>query len=100
MKVWKLPARFEWDQWNIEKNREHGLETSEIEEVFFSRKKLLKIDDKHSHVEPRYLLIGRNQRARWLYVVFTMRQENIRVISARYMHDKEIKKYEKTITNS
>jgi uncharacterized protein len=100
MNVWQSPAKFEWDQWNIEKNRKHGLETSEIEEVFFGRKKLLAIDYKHNQAESRYILIGYSQRAHWLYVVFTMRQENIRVISARYMHHKEVKRYEKTITNT
>lgn len=100
MNVWQSPAKFEWDQWNTLKNRKHGLKTSEIEEVFFGRKKLLVIDYKHNQAEPRYILIGYSQRARWLYVVFTMRRENIRVISARYMHHKEVKKYEKTITNT
>ncbi len=100
MKVWQSPAKFEWDQWNIEKNLNHGLETSEIEEVFLGREKLLAIDHKHNQVESRHILIGRSQRARWLYVVFTMRQENIRVVSARYMHQREVKKYEKAITNT
>lgn len=100
MNVWQLPAKFEWDQWNIEKNRQHGLETNEIEEVFFGRKRLLAIDYQHSQTEPRYILIGLSQHARWLYVVFTVRQENIRVISARYMHHREVKKYEKIITNT
>lgn len=100
MKVWQSPTKFEWDQWNIEKNLKHGLETSEIEEVFLGREKLLAIDHKHNQAELRFILIGRSQRNRWLYVVFTTRKENIRVIFARYMHQKEVKRYEKAITNT
>lgn len=100
MKVWQQPTQFDWDDGNSAKNRSHGLEISEIEEVFLSERKLLAVDYKHSQAESRYILLACNRQGRWLYVVFTLRQDKIRVISARYMHQKEVSRYEKALKNS
>lgn len=55
-------------------------------------------DMKHSLNEQRFIAVGRNAVGRPLFVAFTLRrQENgltIRPISARYMHNKEIARYE------
>ncbi len=100
MKVWQQPTQFDWDDGNSAKNRSHGLEISEIEEAFLSERKLLAVDYKHNQAESRYILLACNRQSRWLYVVFTMRQDKIRVISARYMHQKEVDRYEKALKNS
>lgn len=55
-------------------------------------------DPKHSDDEERYPAIGRSQKQKPMFVVFTLRDVNgeilIRPISARYMHEKEAKRYE------
>lgn len=92
--------RFEWDEGNLLKVRQHGLAINNIELAFFSQDKFLAVDYKHSQLEPRYILLSRNQAARWLYIVFTLRQSKIRIISARYMHQKEVTRYEEALKNS
>jgi uncharacterized DUF497 family protein len=52
----------------------------------------------HSEVETRFRAIGRTKDRRGVFIVFTLRRSGdkvlIRVISARYMHKKEIEAYE------
>lgn len=97
MKIFKSPVEFEWDEGNQDKNLiKHKVTDEECEEVFFdSRKRILK-DSPHSGCEPRYILIGRTKKQRTLFVVFTIRRNKIRVISARDLNKKERKLYEKS----
>lgn len=81
---------FDWDGGNAEKNSErHGVSRSEAEEVFFNRPVVVADDAKHSAHERRFLLLGRTNAERLLAVVFTVRSDRIRVISARPMSRKE-----------
>lgn len=86
---------FQWDDGNIDKNlAKHGVSDSECEEIFFNRPLLITIDQEHSgHDEARYLALGRTNRGRRLFVVFTIRRQLIRVISARKMTRKERRRY-------
>lgn len=85
---------FEWDKHNEEKNRQkHRVSSSESEEVFVNQPLLVADDLKHSEKEKRYLALGRTNSGRLLHVVFTMRGDNIRAISARDMNRKERKEY-------
>jgi len=88
---------FEWDQWNVEKNRiKHAVEPNETEEVFIDDNKVSFEDSKHSDIERRVVLIGKTKKARILYVAFTIRNSKIRVVSVRDVSRKEVKLYEKT----
>ena len=55
-------------------------------------------DEKHSQNETRHHALGRTNDNRLLHVTFTLRKDltEIRVISARDMHQKERAKYETT----
>ena len=90
---------FEWDGGNRSKSwLKHHVASNECEEVFFNLPHMILPDAKHSHDETRYYLIGHTSLKRLLLVVFTMRAEKIRVISARDANrrEKEIfKAYEK-----
>lgn len=93
---------FDWDEGNREKCKKHGLSQKEIE-YFFQRKEVLVTPDpKHSDDEERYLAIGHSKKQKPMFVVFTLRDVNgeilIRPISARYMHEKEAKRYEEETT--
>jgi uncharacterized protein len=87
---------FEWDEANSDKiARKHGISAKEAEEVFLSETALVIPDSSHSQQEDRFILVGQTLLAAHLFVVFTLRKDKIRIISARRMHKNEIKKYEK-----
>ncbi len=86
---------FEWDNGNIEKNKtKHNLDKWQIEEVFFNEPFLVYHDTKHSHTEFRWYALGKTDNNLLLMVVFTLRKNLIRVISARKMNKRERVFYE------
>jgi uncharacterized DUF497 family protein len=89
---------FDWDYGNRDKCRSHGVSIAEIES-FFRRSVALFPDRHHSRAEERFKAIGTSAAGRHILVVFTLRRRGgvvlVRPISARYMHRKEIKHYEK-----
>ncbi|MEQ1889073.1 MAG: BrnT family toxin [Alphaproteobacteria bacterium] len=89
---------FDWDAGNLEKCLKHGVSRMEIEALFLQPLAVLP-DKGHSLSEKRLKAVGRNNTNRSIFLVFTMRSRNgnifIRPISARYMHAKEIRHYEK-----
>lgn len=94
-------VKFEWDKWNIDKNYlKHGLTTKEAEEAFISEDSYFFSDVKHSKTEERFILLGKTLEKKNLFVVFTMREKKVRIISARRMHESEVKKYEKAKENT
>ena len=89
---------FDWDQRNIEKNWErHKVSFLECEEVFFNRPLVVVEDTLHSQSEGRYYALGRTNDDRYLFVVFTVRNNKIRVISVRDMNRKERRVYREEI---
>ena len=89
---------FQWDTWNSEKNfYKHKVSNSECEQVFFSQPIVVADDTKHSEDEKRWYLLGRTDQDRFLFVVFTIRKNLIRVISARDMNKKEREIYNEEI---
>lgn len=85
---------FDWDEGNAEKNWYlHEVTDGECEEVFFNWPLLVATDPRHSQGEARYYVLGRTDADRWLFVAFTIRNNRIRVISAREMNQKETRKY-------
>ena len=89
-------VEFEWDKWNIDKSYvKHGVTQKEAEEVFLSNESFVKPDVKHSQKEERFIILGKTNERINLFIVFTVRKDKVRVISARRMHSKEVEKYEK-----
>lgn len=86
---------FEWDAGNIEKNwRSHEVSAAECEQVFFSEPLVAAVDVTHSAIEDRFFCLGQTDAGRLLFIAFTLREDLIRVISARDMSRKERKVYE------
>lgn len=86
---------FDWNEWNITKNWErHKVTHIECEEVFFNRPIVVKQDIPRSVSEDRYFALGRTDKDRLLFVVFTIRGKKVRVISARDMNKRERRVYE------
>lgn len=91
-----IPLSFEWDGFNKEKNwKKHEVNYRECEEVFLNNKLKIYPDEGHSELEKRYLCLGITSLDRKLTVIFTIRNNKIRVISARDMSKKERREYEK-----
>ena len=102
MKILPKPIIFVWDKGNIDKNFEsHKVTNKESEEIFENNPHFLLEDEKHStETEKRYMLWGETDHKRKLTIIFTIRENKIRVISARDMHIKERRRYEELKTNS
>jgi len=89
---------FQWDAGNSEKNfYKHKVTNSECEQVFFNQPIIVVDDTKHSEDENRFYLLGRTDQDRLLFVVFTVRKNFIRIISARDMNKKEREIYNEEI---
>ncbi len=87
---------FEWDHGNITKNWDkHDVSNVECEQIFFNKPLIVKRDTKHSILENRYYALGKTNMNRLLFLVFTVRNNKIRVISAREMTIAEIERYQK-----
>ncbi len=85
---------FQWDDGNSEKNWiSHQVAKSECEQTFFNQPLVIGNDEKHSEIEKRYYVLGHTDSDRQLYIVCTVRQNLIRVISARNMSKKEREVY-------
>ena len=89
---------FEWDEGNSGKNWHlHRVTDAESEEVFSNEPIVIVRDSSHSSFETRYVAHGVPSSGRRLTVVFTIRKDLIRVISARDMTRQEDRIYEEKI---
>jgi uncharacterized protein len=88
---------FDWDAGNLDKCLLHGMTVDEIESLFAGTP-LVGPDPYDPDIEMRWRAIGRTAADRVAFVVFTRREVDgkalLRPISARYMHAKEVQKYE------
>ena len=91
-------AGFDWDDGNWPKCGKHGVSVEEIEQVLLGNPSVML--DPHPD-EPRMRAIGRTKAGRFVFLVFMLRQDDIktllRPISARFMHQKEIDHYENQV---
>jgi uncharacterized DUF497 family protein len=85
-------------QGNRDKRQKHGMSLAEIESVF-GRPVVILPDKENPKGERRFRAIGTTSKGRNVFVVFTLRHQGggqqVRPISARYMHKREVESYEK-----
>ena len=90
---------FNWDKGNSSKCIKHGLNRKDIENFFLQKEIYIAPDLKHSTSETRFLAIGNGPDNKHIIIAFTFRciekRKFLRPISARFMHKKEVQKYEK-----
>lgn len=87
-------AGFQWDTGNSEKNWiSHQVSKSECEQIFFNQPFIIVDDETHSQLETRYYSLGQTNNGRLLFIVYTIRDELIHVISARDKSKKEKEVY-------
>jgi uncharacterized DUF497 family protein len=88
---------FDWDEGNLLKNWEkHRVSASECEQIFFNRPLVAGLDEAHSKIKARFYALGITDNGRRLFVVFTIRRNRIRVISARDMNRRERKVFDES----
>lgn len=84
--VGRLLVGFDWDTGNLRKSElEHGVAATEA----LLSDLLCQVDERHSGVERRYVALGTTNEGRCLFVAFTVRNNRVRIISARPMSRKE-----------
>jgi len=92
--VWEALASapgFDWDEGNLDKNLDkHAVAFWEAEEIFFNLPLVVLPDVKHSASEGRFYALGKTDAGRRLFLVFTLRETLIRVISTRDMTRREL----------
>lgn len=85
---------FEWDE---AKNTacfvKRGFDFAYAAKAFFDADRLIEADERQSYGEDRYQMIGTIE-GRVFVVVYTPRQDAIRIISARKANQREVKHYE------
>jgi uncharacterized DUF497 family protein len=86
---------FEWDEEKEKSNfRKHRVTFAEGESVFYDPSSLTIPDPDHSIEEQRFIDIGTSNRNQVLVVVYTEREDKIRIISVRKATKAERKMYE------
>jgi hypothetical protein len=86
---------FEWDVYKAEDNlQNHRVSFDEASEVFDDPAVWVVRDELHSETEERLIAVGRTLNFRLLAVVYTMRGEIARIISARDATARETREYE------
>ncbi len=87
--------QFEWDIDKYKINlKKHGISFEEATTVWTDILALIAPDPEHSFIEEREWIIGESYKGRLLIVVYTIRNDKIRIISARLATKKERKEYE------
>jgi uncharacterized DUF497 family protein len=89
---------FDWDGGNIRKNWEgHRVSREEIEQVFSNRPWFDYEATGYIGTEKRRIVLGKTDKGRSLFIVYTERNNRIRPISARDMHQKERNIYDEKV---
>lgn len=86
--------KFEWDdEKNISNQKKHdGISFEIAVRVFLDQKRIERYDEEHSSFEEdRWNVIGLVEKV--LFVVYTERKDNIRIISARRATKEETEEY-------
>lgn len=80
---------FEWDNNKERINKEkHNITFSQGSEVF-NYPRVTLVDNRKDYGKTRYIAIGRNKEYFFMTVVYTIRDDRIRIISARTTNKKE-----------
>jgi hypothetical protein len=82
---------FDWDTHNVDHVARHGVHPAEVEEAF-GRPHIIATARDVAH-EKRWKFFGTSTAGRYLVVVFTIRNERLRCITAHTMNRRERKIY-------
>jgi len=86
--------QFEWDESKSEACfLDRGFDFAFAAHAFFDPNRLIREDTRHSYGEVRYQLMG-SIDCRLFIVIYTLRHDVTRIISARKANQREVKQYE------
>ena len=95
------PLEFDWDEGNLHKSyKKHGISPNQAEQVFTDTSLIILQNVKHSQKEERFTAIGKTDDQRILFIVYTIRRNKVRIISARPAAKSERRLYEKIKKNT
>lgn len=83
---------FDWDEHNERHVREHGIDPAEAEEALLDPRRI----GAHAvgaRAERRWGALGATEEGRVLFVVFTYRRRDVRVVTARDTDSAEKRRY-------
>ena len=91
--------QFEWDGIKAESNKDkhQGVTFDEAVSCFFDPDQIAFYDPDHSDDEDREILVGHSDLGRLLAVSYTLRNDAIRIISARKATHREAEDYARRI---
>lgn len=85
---------FEWNSRKARANeKKHGISFIEATTCFYDTAQIAFHDPEHSEDEDREILIGHSNRGNLLIVVYILKQDTIRIISARRATRREAQLY-------
>ncbi|MBB1125941.1 MULTISPECIES: BrnT family toxin [Chromatiaceae] len=85
---------FEWDDTKSDACFvQRGFDFAYAARAFFDPDRLIQADTRYDYGEDRYQLLGKIEQ-RLFVVVYTMRHDSTRIISARKANQREVKHYE------
>ena len=91
---YSLPMNFQWDE---DKSNAclhiRGFDFAYAASAFADQDRIIRKDNRFSYGEDRYQLIGRIE-GRMYVLIYTLRHDEIRIISARKANPREVKHYE------
>lgn len=76
------PPRFEWDEHNTSHIRRHEVTQAEAEEAL-TDPHLVDMPTYSTRYERRWAVLGATRQGRILFVVYTRREDRVRVVTAR-----------------
>jgi len=95
LEIFKSIQGFDGDSGNINKNLiKHNVTWKEAEASFRNRPIVILEDIKHSDKEIRYTLYGQTDEGRKVTIIYTLRRNYFRVVSARDQNKNERRFYE------
>lgn len=84
---------FDWDKGNLEHIKKHNVKANDCEEGFLNKPFILSEDETHSQTEERFRVYAQTNKSKFLMMIFTIRNNKIRVITARNQNKKERKEF-------
>ena len=86
--------KFEWDEAKSDAClKDRGFDFAYAARAFFDSDRLVQEDSRDIYGEERYQLTGRIE-SRVYVIVYTLRNDSMRIISARKANQREVKQYE------
>jgi uncharacterized DUF497 family protein len=90
-----MKPHFDWNPEKAKANlRKHQIDFEEASTIFDDPQFITFLDEEHSADEERYITIGLSNKNRLLMVAHTERNDQIRIISARKVTNREEKFYQ------